>query len=87
MYKRQAQHRVAMQEVAPAGFPADLLGPAQRTLDAAVIASAKLPESVARPLLEAAHAAFGRAVDYAALACVVAMLLALLIARARLRRI
>ncbi|QFR33863.1 MFS transporter [Ancylobacter sp. TS-1] len=82
-----ASYRVAMQAVAPAGFPTDLLGPAQRTLDAAVIASAKLPEAVARPLLDAAHAAFGRAVDYAALACVAATLLALLIARTRLRRI
>lgn len=81
-----ASYRVAMQDVAPPGFPAELLGPAQRTLDAAVINAAKLPEAVAAPLLEAAHAAFGRAVDHAALACVAATLFALFIARARLRR-
>ncbi|CAA0108764.1 Antiseptic resistance protein [Starkeya nomas] len=81
-----ASYRVAMADVPLPGIPPEILAPARRTLDAAAIAADKLPEALAAPLREAAHAAFAHALDLAALACVGATLLALIIARTRLSR-
>ncbi|MDF2617649.1 MAG: major facilitator superfamily 1 [Xanthobacteraceae bacterium] len=80
-----ASYRLSMAGVDIPAIAPDLLEPARRTLDGAVMVAGRLPAMLSEPLLDAAHAAFTDALDRAALACVLTTLVALLIARTRLR--
>ena len=82
-----ASYRLSMEAAALPGLPDGLLTSARATLDGAVTAARSLPPERAEALLDAAHTAFMGGLDKAALACVAATLLALLIARLRLARL